>query len=206
MKIKLIVSSLLLLVSFNLSAAVDWQSASQEVVQSIDKMLVKVAPFKGKLNADLEPFYKDLDEITQNSVDYPYIAKIVMGKYYRRATEQQKLDFQVVFKRTLLKTYGKALVSFDIEGYELLKPRKSSPKPNKQKVVIKVTSTTGNTYNLINYLVYKEDKWKLVNIVLDGFNLRVTFKNQFGSIAEKNSGKMDFTIQKWSDSMSKNKQ
>ncbi|MEH6443896.1 MAG: ABC transporter substrate-binding protein [Oceanospirillaceae bacterium] len=199
------ISSLLLLISFNLSAAVDWQSASQEVVQSIDKMLIKVAPFKGKLNADLEPFYQDLDEITQDRVDYPYIAKIVMGKYYRKATEQQKLDFQVAFKRTLLKTYGKALVSFDIKGYELLKSRRLSPKPNKQKVVIKVTSTTGDTYSLINYLVYKENKWKLVNIVLDGFNLRVTFKNQFGSIAQKNRGEMDLTIQKWSDSMSKSK-
>jgi phospholipid transport system substrate-binding protein len=205
MKIKVLLSGFLLLLSTNLFAAADWQSAAVEVEKSIEKMLQKVAPYKGKVDADLEPLYQDLERITNQSVDYPYLSKIVMGKYYRRANSDQKEEFQKVFKRTLLKTYGKTLVSFDIKSYELIKPRGKSPKPNKQKVVVKVTSTSGNDYNLINYMVLKDGSWKLVNIILDGFNLRVTFKNQFSSIAQNSKGDLSKTIQEWSKVMSKQK-
>jgi phospholipid transport system substrate-binding protein len=205
MKIKILLSGFLLLLSTSLFAATGWESAAVEVESSIEKMLQKVAPYKGKVDADLEPLYQDLEHITNQSVDYPYLSKIVMGKYYRRASSDQKEEFQKVFKRTLLKTYGKTLVSFDIKSYELIKPRGTSPKPNKQKVVVKVTSTSGNDYNLINYMVLKEGSWKLVNIILDGFNLRVTFKNQFSSIAQKSKGDLSKTIQEWSEVMSKKK-
>lgn len=205
MKIKVLLSGFLLLLSANLSAASGWESAAVEVESSIEKMLQKVAPYKGKVDTDLEPLYQDLELITNRNVDYPYISKVVMGKYYRRANSEQKEAFQKVFKRTLLKTYGKTLVSFDIKSYELVKPRGKSPKPDKQKVVVKVTSASGEDYNLINYMVLKEGSWKLVNIILDGFNLRVTFKNQFSSIAQNNKGDVSKTIQEWAKVMSNKK-
>lgn len=205
MKIKVLLSGFLLLLSANLSAASGWESAAVEVESSIEKMLQKVASYKGKVDTDLEPLYQDLELITNRNVDYPYISKVVMGKYYRRANSEQKEAFQKVFKRTLLKTYGKTLVSFDIKSYELVKPRGKSPKPDKQKVVVKVTSASGEDYNLINYMVLKEGSWKLVNIILDGFNLRVTFKNQFSSIAQNNKGDVSKTIQEWAKVMSNKK-
>lgn len=201
MKIKLLLSSLLLLISVSFSVQADWQQAADEVETSIKLMLEKVSPYRGQLDADLSPLYLSLTEVTQGKVDYPYLSKIVMGKYYRRATDEQKAEFLSVFRRTLVKTYGKILVSFDIESFELQKNRSVSPKPDKQKVVVKVTSTKGQDYTLINYMVLKEGQWKLVNINLDGFNLRVTFKNQFASMAQQAKGDLSVAIQTWSDSM-----
>ncbi|NRA21339.1 MAG: ABC transporter substrate-binding protein [Oceanospirillaceae bacterium] len=201
MKIKLLLSSLLLLISVSFSVQADWQQAADEVETSIKLMLEKVSPYRGQLDADLAPLYLSLTEVTQGKVDYPYLSKIVMGKYYRRATDEQKAEFLSVFRRTLVKTYGKILVSFDIESFELQKNRSVSPKPDKQKVVVKVTSTKGQDYTLINYMVLKEGQWKLVNINLDGFNLRVTFKNQFASMAQQAKGDLSVAIQTWSDSM-----
>ena len=201
MKIKLLLSSLLLLISVSFSVQADWQQAADEVETSIKLMLEKVSPYRGQLDADLAPLYLSLTEVTQGKVDYPYLSKIVMGKYYRRATDEQKAEFLSVFRRTLVKTYGKILVSFDIESFELQKNRSVSPKPDKQKVVVKVTSTKGQDYTLINYMVLKDGQWKLVNINLDGFNLRVTFKNQFASMAQQAKGDLSVAIQTWSDSM-----
>ena len=155
MKIKLLLSSLLLLISVSFSVQADWQQAADEVETSIKLMLEKVSPYRGQLDADLSPLYLSLTEVTQGKVDYPYLSKIVMGKYYRRATDEQKAEFLSVFRRTLVKTYGKILVSFDIESFELQKNRSVSPKPDKQKVVVKVTSTKGQEYTVINNMVLK---------------------------------------------------
>ena len=202
MKIKIILSSILLLVSSSLFAA-SWESASVEIEKTIQQMLLKVKPYKGKVDVDLELLYADLAQITDQKVDFKYLAKSVMGKHYRVANDTQKEDFQSIFKRTLIKTYAKTMVGFDIESFKLVKPRAPSPKPNKQIVVVKVTSTSGADYNLVNYMVLKEGSWKLVNIILDGFNLRVTFKNQFNSIAQKNNTDLSKTIEEWAVIMGK---
>jgi phospholipid transport system substrate-binding protein len=200
---KWILSSLMLLMSVNLWAAKEWDNAAAEMGLSIKQMLEKVIPYKGEASADLEPLVKELDEITKNSVDYPYIAKFVMGKFYRRASDQQKKDFEKVFKRTLLKTYAKGLVTFNVKTYRVVKPRADSPYPNKQKVKIEVMSTNGKTYQIVNFVVLKDSIWKLVNLDLDGLNVRSNFKNQFASIAQRNRGKLDKAISEWENVMAK---
>lgn len=200
---KRIFGVLLLLISVSLPAQASWQSAATEVEKSIEQMLEKVVPYRGQVDADLEPLYEQLAAVTAGNVDYPYLSKIVMGKHYRRASDQEKALFLTAFTRTLVKTYGKTLVSFDIKGYKLQKNRTESPKPNKQKVIVNVTSAGGKSYSLINYMVQKDGKWKLVNIVLDGFNLRVTFKNQFSKMVQQSKGDIGAAITKWSKVMSK---
>jgi len=203
MKIKGLISGLILLLTVSVPVMADWQQAADEVEQSIEEMLAKVSPYRGDVDADLEPLYLALAQVTQDTVDYPYIAKIVMGKYYRRASAQDKLDFAQVFRRTLIKTYAKTLVSFNIKSYEVIEPRSVSPKPDKQKVTVKVLSEDGKAYSIVNYMVKTDEQWKLVNIVLDGFNLRVTFKNQFSNIAQNTKGDVSAAIAQWSAKMSK---
>ncbi|OUS32677.1 hypothetical protein A9R01_10745 ['Osedax' symbiont bacterium Rs2_46_30_T18] len=203
MKIKGLISGLILLLTVSVPVMADWQQAADEVEQSIEEMLAKVSPYRGDVDADLEPLYLALAQVTQDTVDYPYIAKIVMGKYYRRASAQDKLDFAQVFRRTLIKTYAKTLVSFNIKAYEVIEPRSVSPKPDKQKVTVKVLSEDGKAYSIVNYMVKTDEQWKLVNIVLDGFNLRVTFKNQFSNIAQNTKGDVSAAIAQWSAKMSK---
>jgi len=203
MKIKGLISGLILLLTVSVPVMADWQQAADEVEQSIEEMLAKVSPYRGDVDADLEPLYLALAQVTQDTVDYPYIAKIVMGKYYRRASAQDKLDFAQVFRRTLIKTYAKTLVSFNIKSYEVIEPRSVSPKPDKQKVTVKVLSEDGKAYSIVNYMVKTDEQWKLVNIVLDGFNLRVTFKNQFSNIAQNAKGDVSAAIAQWSAKMSK---
>jgi phospholipid transport system substrate-binding protein len=204
MKIKqLLIKSISLLCFVSLSVSASWQEAAGQVEQSLEQMLAKAAVYKGEVDGNLEPLYKELDEITNDKVDYEYISKIVMGKYYRQASEPQKVEFEKVFKRTLLKTYGKTLVSFNVTNYELIEPRSESPQADKQQVVVKVSSDDGQTYSLVSYMVKADGKWKLVNIVLDGFNLRVTFKNQFAELADQNRGNVAKAIDAWADIMSK---
>lgn len=195
--------SIMFAMSFVNMAQANWDEAAGEVNHSIEEMLQQVIPYRGKEQVDLEPLYENLDKILTENVDFKYISKVVMGKYFRRASEQNISDFETVFKRTLIKTYGKTLVSFNIASYKIVPPAAQSPKPNKQKVIVDVESTTGQRYSIVNYMVKKDGKWQLVNAVLDGFNLRVTFKNQFSNLASKNKNNVSAAIEKWADTMDK---
>jgi phospholipid transport system substrate-binding protein len=143
----------------------------------------------------------EIDTALSPVVDFAYISKQVMGKYYRKASTEQREEFVGVFKTTLLKTYAKALVGFKIEKYEMVPPRKKSPHKNKQIITVNVFSQDGTKYSLIYYMVKKGDEdWKLVNAILDGsINIRLSFKNQFADLMQRSRGDITKVISTWKE-------
>ena len=63
-----------------------------------------------------------------------------------------------------------------------------------------VTST--KVYPAI-YDMYLNDQgqWKLINIVINGVNLGLTFRNQFYSLMKSESNDLDLVIEKWATSI-----
>jgi len=142
---------------------------------------------------------EQIDGVLTPVVDFDYIAKRVMGKYYRRANGEQRAEFSDVFKTTLLKTYARALVGFEIESYRMVPPTKPSPKPDRQAVSVAVKSAGGTEYTLVYFMLKQGDSWRLVNASLDGINLRLTFKNQFANMAQEERGKVGQVISVWKE-------
>jgi phospholipid transport system substrate-binding protein len=50
---------------------------------------------------------------------------------------------------------------------------------------------------LVNYVVNSEDHWKLVNVIMNGINFRITFKNQFADLMQRNGYDLDKVISAW---------
>lgn len=149
----------------------------------------------------------EIDLLLTPVVDFSYIAKGVMGKYYRRASKEQREQFAGVFKTTLLKTYAKALVGFKIENYEMVPPRSESPDASKQIVTMNVFSADGTKYSLIYYMKKADQGWKLVNAILDGsVNIRLSFKNQFADMVQKNQGDLGKVISSWKEKVDPGKE
>jgi len=164
----------------------------------VQQMLEVVEPYKAQGDeADIDQLSKEVKAVLAPNVDFPYISRWVMGKYARKASDEQKQQFAGVFEHTLIKTYGKTLLGFDIESYKLVPAKKKSPKPNKQVVTVEVKSSQGKKYVLVNYMVKKEGSWKLVNAVLGGLNLRLTSKNQFAKLAQDNKSDVGLVSDQW---------
>jgi len=62
-------------------------------------------------------------------------------------------------------------------------------------------SSNGQSYSLVFYVVQDGEDWQLVNVLIDGINLRVTFRNQFANLMEKYS-KVGSAIEHWEEAMS----
>jgi len=182
-------------------AQANWESASQSMEKVTDQMLVLVADEELRKPENIAPLMQGVDEILGEQVDYDYIGKSVMGKYVRRASDEEVSRFSGVFKDTILRTFAKAVSGFDFKGYETLPPVSESPDPDKQIVSVNLMSNNGQIYSLVFYVVRDGDNWKLVNVLIDGINLRVTFRNQFANLMEKYS-KVGAAIEHWEEAMS----
>ena len=183
---------------FPMLASASWDEAKESTERSLTEMIAVIERYEGQTAEEQTALIQDIEPIVNRDVDFRYIANWVMGKYYRRASAQERDQFAEVFKQTLIKTYAKSLAGFDVKNYTILTPSAQSPDPDKQIVTVEVVSEQGQTYTLVNYMVKKSDEWKLVNVVLNGINLRITFKNQFANMMQTHKQNVQAVIDDWS--------
>ncbi|NVK44127.1 MAG: ABC transporter substrate-binding protein [Oceanospirillaceae bacterium] len=175
-----------------------WDAASQ-VVEKVTSDMVELLKDGIDVNDDaaLQVSMDTVEETVGTVIDFPYIAQRVMGKYYRRATDEERARFAEVFHHTMVKTYTKAIAGFEINRVEVVAPTADSPEPDKQVVTLDVYSGAGTKYTLVNYMLERDGQWQLVNVVVDGINLRLTFTTQFADLAERSNGNISAAIDSW---------
>ena len=174
-----------------------WEEARDSVEQASAQMMRVLENEEFRKEEKLAELMSEIDVILSPVVDFDYISKLVMGKYYRKATQQEQDYFSGVFKNTLIRTYARSLSGFDIVRYEIAPEGSPSPKPDKQVVSVYVYSENGTRYTLVYYMLKQPDGWKLVNVLVDGINLRLNFKNQFSNMVSQASGNVGQVIADW---------
>ena len=179
----------------------NWDQASGVVDRLTGNMLQIVANPDFKEPENIDQLMAEIDQVIGQNVDFDYIGKSVMGKYVRRASDDEVSRFADVFRRTLLRTYAKAIVGFEFEKYVVVPPAAESPEPDKQIVNVDVTAADGKVYSLVYYMTLEDQNWMLVNALVDGINLRITFRNQFASLMEEHST-ITKVIDHWDQAMS----
>ena len=113
------------------------------------------------------------------------------------ATPAQRTEFARVFKESLIRTYAKGLTSYENQKI-VFKPYKPGTDPKKAQVDVDVYGNTGQIYPVTFQLqMDNAGAWKVQNLILNGINLGLTFRNQFGSAVESNAGSIDKAIAGW---------
>ena len=143
--------------------------------------------------------YEDkIKEIFEPMIDFRRVAASVMGKkYYLMATEDQRAEFVFIFKDSLLNTYAETLAQWGDSSISTVFP---SEKENslRMNVEVKQILNTGTSQYPVSYKLRKnKDGWKIVNIIINGVNLGLTFRNQFQALAILHDENIESTLRNW---------
>ena len=143
--------------------------------------------------------YEDkIKEIFEPMIDFRRVAASVMGKkYYLMATEDQRAEFVLIFKDSLLNTYAETLAQWGDSSISTVFP---SEKENslRMNVEVKQILNTGTSQYPVSYKLRKnKDGWKIVNIIINGVNLGLTFRNQFQALAVLHDENIEITLKNW---------
>ncbi len=173
-------------------------SAHEMVQQVTDELLVAIEEHRPGFDQDQEPFLALIDEMLQDVVDFQWIARNVMGPYFQQASEDQVERFARVFRTSLIETYGQGLMNFSDERIDVLPPRDGQADERRVSVTQHIRSG-GNTYPIVYTMVRnRDDEWKVLNVIINGINLGVTFRNQFQQAAQRERGDIERVIEGWS--------
>jgi len=179
------------------------EGARDTVVKVVNEFRTQIVADKAELKNNPALLSEKVDKILTPVVNFDEFAKRVMGKYYRRATPEQRIRFATVTKETLLKTYGGSLLDLDPSKINVL-PLGPQNRSDEIRVDVTFQQDTGKLIDINFYMEdYGNNDWKLSNVVVSNINFGLTFRKQFGVMMQQNSNNIDAAITAWKDSLSK---
>jgi phospholipid transport system substrate-binding protein len=162
------------------------------------KMVFVLTKNSELFETDRETYEQKIKDIFEPMIDFRRVAASVMGKkYYLLATKEQRTQFVEIFKDSLLDTYAETLAQWGDSTISTQFQDDFSYKELKT-VEVKQTLDTGSSKYPISYKLRKDKEgWKIINIIINGVNLGLTFRNQFQALAISNNEKIESTIDNW---------
>ena len=162
------------------------------------KMVFVLTKNSELFETDRETYEQKIKDIFEPMIDFRRVAASVMGKkYYLLATKEQRAQFVEIFKDSLLDTYAETLAQWGDSTISTEFQDDFSYKELKT-VEVKQTLDTGSSKYPISYKLRKDKEgWKIINIIINGVNLGLTFRNQFQALAISNNEKIESTIDNW---------
>ena len=200
MKATLIKFIFIILFQFMLFSELQAESAHKYVEKVHDNIIEVIKSEQETFDKDPDGFVESISIALSPLVDFKRISQMVMGKYYKQASAKQRNQFKIVFRSSLLNTYAKTLAEFRNEEIKVLPPKGLLTKNNRQKVYLEIVTDTKIYPGVYSMYLDSNFDWKLINIIINGVNLGMTFRNQFYGLMEKSSLDIDIVIEKWTSS------
>ena len=183
-----------------------WAGPEDDLKQYVDentqKLVQKLNEEKGLYEQDPEAFYASMDETLDQFVDFRRIAARVMGRYARQASPEQRDEFVAKFKRSLFDSYAQALVSAENFEINVLDAEILAQNDDRASVQMEVISASGNRYP-VTYSMYRngEGRWMMENVIVEGVNIGLAFRDRFAQEMEQNRGQVQAVIDGWGDAV-----
>ena len=144
-----------------------------------------------------EEFKDRLKNIWEPMVDVKIVSRLILSsKIYNNATDAQKNLFEERTKKLLLDTYVTTLLEF--ENYQIKTDENIKINKNKTYEVL-VNFFSGSSSFVTKLTIYKNANgdYRIINIIIDGINLGLTFRNQFQDTYLENNSDLDVAIESW---------
>jgi phospholipid transport system substrate-binding protein len=116
--------------------------------------------------------------------DTRYSAQLVLGKYWRSATEDQRTRFIKAFQDSMLQNYGNALVNFTANKLKV-QPGHLDPAADQASVSTTINRDNGTTVPVIYVLHKTADGWKAWDVKIEGISYVKSFRDDFAAQIEQ---------------------
>ncbi|MGC4028132.1 MAG: ABC transporter substrate-binding protein [Steroidobacteraceae bacterium] len=156
-------------------------SSPQALIETSSKaLLADLDANRAQYRKDISGLYKVIDEVFLPHVDVTFAAQQVLGTNWRTATPEQRKRFVAAFYKSLLTTYGDALLDFTGDRMRVL-PFQGDPAAPRASVRSEIKRSNGAAV-AVNYSLRKLDsgEWKVWDVVIEGISYVKSFREDFG--------------------------
>lgn len=121
-----------------------------------------------------------LEDIANDRFDFETMARLVMGRNWKRLDDAQREEFVAEFRTYLANDYGERLQRYDQEDVKVLG---EEPRPRGDVVVATKIVGGENDGALVDYRMRRRNHdWRIIDVVIEGVSLVANFRDQFREV------------------------
>lgn len=138
---------------------------------------------------DLQDRFRKLFE---EGFDVSYIARSALGRFWRKANEQERADYTGVFEDYMVQVYS---AKFRQYSGQTFKATGGQPSPGGGTSVSSLVSNTDKPETKIDWTVNKVDgKQKIRDIKIEGVSMITSYRDEFAQVVLQNNGQVQGLI------------
>lgn len=127
--------------------------------------------------------YERLEPIILETHKIPYLARLTIGRHWRKIGDEEREQFLDSFSKFIISTYASRFKKFKGERFEPVKEREL----RKGRILLVTDLYKGNGDTLrFNYVLSRfDDKWQIINVIVKGISDVALKRAEFTSIIER---------------------
>ncbi|MBK18524.1 MAG: toluene tolerance protein [Rhodospirillaceae bacterium] len=127
-------------------------------------------------------------KILNDTFEIKLIARFTLGRFWRRASEEQQKEYTGLFEDFIVKAYAARFADYKGEDFVVGKVRSINDRDN--LVQSEVVLTDGREIP-VHWRVRNGKKLKIVDVLVEGVSMAITQRDEFSAIISQNGGKVD---------------
>jgi len=173
-----LIAGVFLLSSFAVAATIE---DPQKIVRETgDQVLSEVTARRTELEANPALIYPLVEDTVVPHFDFRTMSRSALGRYWRKATEEQRESITDEFRQLLVRTYASALLGYSGQQIQYLPVQYRQG--NERVMVPTRIASEGAPPVPVNYrLRLKDARWLVYDVVIDGVSLITNYRSQFST-------------------------
>ena len=124
-----------------------------------------------------------LESVFSTSVDFPWVGRFVMGRYWKQATDDQKTRYLTEYQKFLLLNYTSRFANYSSGSFKVTASRDDGDGEFTVSTQMKAGEDTDGEPVLVDYRIHKlNNSFKIFDVVVEGVSLLATQRTEFASV------------------------
>jgi len=121
--------------------------------------------------------------------DVPFIARFVLGRYWRVASPEQRDEYVDLFEQLIVQTYVDRFQTYSGETFEVQSGRRDGRDIFVQSRIVR----PGDAPPIkVEWRVRERgDHFKIIDVVVEGVSMAITQRNEFASVIQRKGGRIE---------------
>lgn len=126
--------------------------------------------------------------LLHDAFDLKYIGRFVLGVHGRRATDEEKGEFQSLFEKFVIQAYANRFKDLTDKKLKVIR---AEPLSGKDTLVISQIEIAGQQPIPVNWKVRdKNGTHKIIDVTVEGISMSVTQRDEFAAVIRQNGGQV----------------
>ena len=157
----------------------------QQVIQQVSEALKVILETEGeRMRQDPAYVYQLANEVLVPHIDFAKVSSLVLGKYWRRASDVQQAAFTREFQRLLVRTYSTAFHELGDWEVRYLNERVANQSSDR-RIRTQILRQGGEPLEVLYRMHLIDGSWKAYDVKIDGISLVTNYRSSFTKEARR---------------------